>query len=143
MEAVLLECLRQKCWRDSLSRKISDIQDYDFVLADNAYKANMKTVLAEAENLADNAENMDDIRAMIQKLEEIKNDIQSVGTIENVKLDGEYVDWETIGDEDHYIVNGIRIMGVNNTPGEIEVAFTIHLMIILKFGAKMLLDRII
>ena len=67
---------------------------------------------------------MDDIRAMIQKLEEIKNDIQSVGTIENVKLDGEYVDWETIEDEDHYIVNGIRIMGVNNTPGEIEVAFT-------------------
>ena len=110
--------------RDSLSRKISDIQDYDFVLADNAYKANMKTVLAEAENLADNSENMDDIRAMIQKLEEIKNDIQSVGTIGNVKLDGEYVDWETIGDEDHYIVNGIRIMGVNNTPGEIEVAFT-------------------
>lgn len=110
--------------RDSLSRKISDIQDYDFVLADNAYKANMKTVLAEAENLADNSENMDDIRAMLQKLEEIKNDIQSVGTIGNVKLDGEYVDWETIGDEDHYIVNGIRIMGVNNTPGEIEVAFT-------------------
>lgn len=110
--------------RDSLSRKISDIKDYDFVLADNAYKANMKTVLAEAENLADNSENMDDIRAMIQKLEEIKNDIQSVGTIENVKLDGEYVRWETIGDEDYYIVNGIRIMGVNNTPGEIEVAFT-------------------
>ena len=26
---------------------------------------------------------------MIQKLEEIKNDIQSVGTIENVKLDSE------------------------------------------------------
>ena len=109
--------------RDSLSRKISDIQAYDFVLADNAYKANMKTVLAEAENLADNSENMDDIRAMLQKLEEIKNDIQSVGTIENVKLDGEYVDWDTIEDEDHYIVNGIRIMGVNNTPGEIEVAF--------------------
>ena len=54
--------MEQKCCRQF---KISDIKDYDFVLADNAYKANAvkKTVLAEAENLADNSENMDDIRA--------------------------------------------------------------------------------
>ena len=99
-----------------LDRKISEVSKQKAALVDNAFKADLDILLSEAKSVNSTSDNIDDIKAMIQKLNDIIDAIDSVSNVENVIIDGEYADYEKVYNDEEDC-DGILIRGKGENIG--------------------------
>lgn len=105
-----------------LDRKISEVSKQKAALVDNAFKADLDILLSEAKSVNSTSDNIDDIKAMIQKLNDIIDAIDSVSNVENVIIDGEYADYEKVYNDEEDC-DGILIRGKGENIGNLEITF--------------------